>query len=757
MAAIQIDVLADVTQATKSIAGFTDKVEKQFSSLLGVVQGVAAVIGVGFGFKEAIDQASQFEEAVNNLNIALKLTGIGTEEAQKALLEFADNIQKTTTVSDDAALSAAALLQNIARLSSEGLQKGTKAAIDLSSALGIDLDSAVRLVGKAAEGNVEAFKRYGIAIEKGKNDSETFANTLQALSRFSGSAEAKTNTFAGAMTQLTHVFDDNIKKVGLGIIQNQEIINGIKELTEGMIKLIPKAAQFGILLGTGIVDGAKALGVVFNNLPGLIAGAATAWGLLNAQLVITQGLSIFATITRLAGAFSLLLPTLLATAAPFVAIAAAVAAVSVGVGLLVQKFVNQKKVTDALIESNDKLALSLNDVNAQRAEQRSASGNTSEDLLAASHKADELRAVQVEFTKFFTELQKNSADELLKVETNEKEKFQTLEDFRKSGAISVQQYSDAYSEILNSSNAERLKIIEAQEKKEFDLKKKAFDEQAKLFASALAFIKQGGAGVGGALAAGAEFGIGQISNLGAAAGPLGAAAGSAVGFLGQGPDAVQQQIQAFVDNVPVIIQAIVDSIPVVIDTLVERAPDIITRLVELAPELAIKVGLHLAIQMPFVAVKLATSLIAETPNMAKAFINSLVSEAGRFITALIDGIKGAFSGLAGGGGLGGILKGGAIGGALAGPAGAITAVAKKFKFAEGGVVPGGAPFTDRVPALLTPGEVVLPRREAEELKRGNNSAAQSASQAVTINLLVGEQQLASVLVNLQRQGFRLTP
>ena len=32
-----------------------------------------------------------------------------------------------------------------------------------------------------------------------------------------------------------------------------------------------------------------------------------------------------------------------------------------------------------------------------------------------------------------------------------------------------------------------------------------------------------------------------------------------------------------------------------------------------------------------------------------------------------------------------------------------------FGMNEGGVVPGGAPYTDRVPAMLTPGEVVIPR------------------------------------------------
>lgn len=32
-------------------------------------------------------------------------------------------------------------------------------------------------------------------------------------------------------------------------------------------------------------------------------------------------------------------------------------------------------------------------------------------------------------------------------------------------------------------------------------------------------------------------------------------------------------------------------------------------------------------------------------------------------------------------------------------------------FAKGGVVPGGAPYTDRIPAMLTPGEVVIPRNK----------------------------------------------
>ena len=44
-----------------------------------------------------------------------------------------------------------------------------------------------------------------------------------------------------------------------------------------------------------------------------------------------------------------------------------------------------------------------------------------------------------------------------------------------------------------------------------------------------------------------------------------------------------------------------------------------------------------------------------------------------------------------------------------------------FKFNKGGVVPGGAPYTDRVPALLTPGETIIPRGKSTGGSTINNN------------------------------------
>ena len=70
------------------------------------------------------------------------------------------------------------------------------------------------------------------------------------------------------------------------------------------------------------------------------------------------------------------------------------------------------------------------------------------------------------------------------------------------------------------------------------------------------------------------------------------------------------------------------------------------------------------------------------------------------------------------------VRGGGGGGFLSGIAGTIGGF---LGFQQGGVVPGGPPFTDRIPALLTPGERVIPRDEV-------NSGVGMQSNITNINI-----------------------
>ena len=72
-----------------------------------------------------------------------------------------------------------------------------------------------------------------------------------------------------------------------------------------------------------------------------------------------------------------------------------------------------------------------------------------------------------------------------------------------------------------------------------------------------------------------------------------------------------------------------------------------------------------------------------------------------------------------GGGSSGSGSGSGSGGAS--KMGAIFSIGKTLLgFADGGIVPGGAPYTDRVPAMLTPGEVVIPRNKVGQ-ESGNTN------------------------------------
>jgi hypothetical protein len=232
-----------------------DNNEKKAKSLgsainvaLGSFASAAAIKGISLvsdGFRQlnsfvldSVKAASDSQNALNSLNLALSQTGNLTEENVKSLQDFAAEIQNTTAFEDDAVISTAAYIQTLARLDTDGLQRATQAAIDLSAALGIDLESASTIVAKSAEGNTTALQKLGIAFEKGKSDAETFANVLTTLeSRFGGSAEAQVKTFSGSIAQLSNVFNSVQENIGNVIIKNPAVIASFKTISAVLVSL----------------------------------------------------------------------------------------------------------------------------------------------------------------------------------------------------------------------------------------------------------------------------------------------------------------------------------------------------------------------------------------------------------------------------------------------------------------------------------------------------------------------------------------
>ncbi len=185
----------------------------------------AAASAVGTFVAEGIKGAAEDEVAFNRLNRALEASGLVSQATKNDMEAFAGSLEATTTASDDAIASAASLIQTMGQLDKEGLKRATKAALDLSAAYNIDLDTAARNVGKAAEGNVTAFGKMGLAVQKGKTDAETFANTLDTIeARLGGSAERATKTYTGATTQLGIAWGNTSEALAKAITQNPALI-----------------------------------------------------------------------------------------------------------------------------------------------------------------------------------------------------------------------------------------------------------------------------------------------------------------------------------------------------------------------------------------------------------------------------------------------------------------------------------------------------------------------------------------------------
>lgn len=242
-------------------------------ALLGAIRGAGEAVA-GF-FKtlvvDSVQAAQESEAATARLNQALAQSGRYSKQASDSFKEFASSLQSTTSFEDDAIVSAGALIQTLGQLDEDGLKKATTAALDLSAALGVDLNTAAMLVGKAAAGEVGSFGRYGIAIEEGATKAETFARALDALqSRFGGSAQTQVMTFAGATEQLKNAFGDFQEEVGAVFTQNSAlsaVLVEVKEIFEDLGGLVQENRDYlQGLVKDGIIYLAEAIPLVVDGV-----------------------------------------------------------------------------------------------------------------------------------------------------------------------------------------------------------------------------------------------------------------------------------------------------------------------------------------------------------------------------------------------------------------------------------------------------------------------------------------------------------
>ena len=292
----------DVNKATSAIDVFKGSIASAAvtRSLGAITRSAKALFNVFI--TDGLKAAQVQEDAINRLNIALKASGRFTEQASKDFQEYASSLQAVTKFGDEAILENAALIQSLGQLSQEGLKGATQAALDLSAALGISLNTAATLVGKAATGEIGTFSRYGLAIKKGADEAETFANALDAInSKFGGAAAGQVETFSGASAQLSNTFGDLTETFGFFVTRNDLVVSAIGGLNKAIAELDTfiknNEASIREFINNGILSALDAIqplarGIVFLN--DVFVGLNTTWDFIKLNLNELTGLFVSA-------------------------------------------------------------------------------------------------------------------------------------------------------------------------------------------------------------------------------------------------------------------------------------------------------------------------------------------------------------------------------------------------------------------------------------------------------------------------------
>ena len=205
--------------------------------------GEAAINAVGSGlqmvgefFTDSIKEATEFQNVFAQTQAVIESTGMAAGFTAEEMAGLASDLSAASGMSlfsDDAILGATNVLATFKEIKGVKFEEATSAILDMSQAMGMDLQSATVQVGKALNdpiGGISALSRVGVQFT---DDQKAMIEEMVNLgdvagaqeiilgelnSQFGGSAAAAVNTYAGQMKVLEEQFNDVKQGVGEALL-----------------------------------------------------------------------------------------------------------------------------------------------------------------------------------------------------------------------------------------------------------------------------------------------------------------------------------------------------------------------------------------------------------------------------------------------------------------------------------------------------------------------------------------------------------
>jgi hypothetical protein len=299
-AAIRVKFAADTSDVEQKTKELNDKVKDTggffshaASTMLGFVGGALAINGAGDAFNflkdtlvDVVNKGEAFQNTQAQINAALSSTHDVSGMSAQSINDLAESLSKTTTFSAETTAQAETMLLSFTNIGKKVFPDATKAAQDLSTRLGIDLNSAATIVGRALDNptnaaralreahiNLTAAQQEAIKHFTAVGDKAGAQKViLDALKdRYGGAAQAAGGTLGGQLQILHNQLDVTEEKVGAALLPT-------------LNNLMQTVTPLAVAIGTKLADGmqtvgdwiskhepqAKVLGVTLGVLGGII-------------------------------------------------------------------------------------------------------------------------------------------------------------------------------------------------------------------------------------------------------------------------------------------------------------------------------------------------------------------------------------------------------------------------------------------------------------------------------------------------------
>lgn len=195
-------------------------------SASGKAIGIAIAAGVaaaGLALRKYFQNTIEAEKVQAQLEARIKSTGMAARLSLGDLNKMAEALQFKTTFDDEAIGEVQALLLTFTKIGRETFPDATEAVLNLSTAMGTDLNSAALQVGKALNDPVKgitALARAGVQFSESqkaiikdlvKTGDVAGAQTIilkELETQMGGAAQAARNTLGGAIQALENSFNN---------------------------------------------------------------------------------------------------------------------------------------------------------------------------------------------------------------------------------------------------------------------------------------------------------------------------------------------------------------------------------------------------------------------------------------------------------------------------------------------------------------------------------------------------------------------